>query len=47
MAYTSSFAYPYESPFYLKAQKFKKEYPQRGKVDDVTVILAKIVKEQV
>jgi hypothetical protein len=35
----------YESPFYLKAKAAKLNYPKQGKLDDNSVIVAKIIKE--
>ncbi len=35
----------YESPFYLKAQTQGIKYPKQGKPDDVSVIIAQIMKE--
>jgi len=34
----------YESPFYLKAVEQEHTVPKTGKVDDITVIVASIVK---
>ena len=35
----------YESPFHLKAKEAGLEYPKHGKLDDNSVIVAKIIKE--
>ncbi len=36
----------YESPFYLKAQEQGVRYPKQGKPDDVSIIIAQVIKEE-
>jgi len=36
----------YESPFYLKAQAQGIKYPKQGKPDDVSIIIAQVIKEE-
>ena len=36
----------YSSPFYERALKYGLKIPMKGKMDDISLILAKVVKEQ-
>jgi len=48
MALVTRFLYcqeEYESPFYLKATSQGIRFPKQGKPDDVSIIIAQIVKE--
>lgn len=36
----------YESPFYLKAKEQGVKYPKQGKPDDVSIIVAQVIKEE-
>lgn len=47
MALATRFLYSqeeYESPFYLKASSQGIRYPKQGKPDDVSIIIAQIIK---
>lgn len=49
MAMATKFLYcqpEYESPFYLKATSQGIRYPKQGKPDDVSIIIAQIIKEE-